>query len=83
MQGMIRNEGELAQNIQTLRDCSDKGSWSAEGNNPCEKAYQEVMNFMKQEGPLQEQLKSRDLLKIEGNSLTFSNTIYPSEKSKN
>lgn len=80
---MIRNEGELATNVQTLRECTDKGPWLAEASNPCEKAFTEIMDFMKKGGSLQEQLSSRDLLKVEGNSLSFSSTLYPSEKSKN
>lgn len=79
---MIRNEGELATNIQTLKECTDKGAWPAEASNPCEQAFKEVMDFMKKGGSLQDQLSSRDLLKVEGNSLSFSSTLYPAEKSK-
>jgi hypothetical protein len=53
---MIRNEGELAPNVQTLRECTDKGPWLAEASNPCEKAFTEIMDFMKKGGSLQEQL---------------------------
>lgn len=77
---MIKNENELASNVQTLKDCTDKGPWLAEKDNPCEKAFQEIMDFMKQDGPIQDALKSRDLLKVEGNSLVFSPNLYPKEK---
>lgn len=77
---MINNESELASNMNTLHECGEKGPWSASSDNACEAAFQEVMDFMKKDGPLQDSLKSRDLLKIEGNSLTFSPNLYRSEK---
>lgn len=77
---MINNENELATNVQTLKECTDKGAWLADKENPCEKAFQEIMDFMKKDGSIQDALKSRELLKVEGNSLIFSPSLYPKEK---
>lgn len=68
------NEKELGDNINTLRNCDKNFDES------CKKSFDEVMDFMKQNGPLAQQLRERDLIKTEGNSLQFNPNIYPSEK---
>jgi len=76
---MIRNEGELASNVQTLRDKCD-GKFES---GTCQHAFTEVMDFMKAGGKLQEQLATKGLLQLDGNSLNFSETLYPTaDKSK-
>lgn len=72
---MGMSENRLADNIQTLRDKCDDLSLD-----PCKNAFNDVMDFMRQDGPLQQQLIDRDMIKIDGTSLVFSNGIYPSGK---
>ena len=76
---MITNEGELAKNVQTVRDDCDFNMTL----DPCRTALNEIMDFMKQDGPLQDQLRSNDKMKMDGNSLIMNPNIYPSEKSEN
>ncbi len=75
---MIRNEGDLAHNVQTLKDKCEKVTPS--NAETCSNAYKEVQDFMKKDGNLQTQLKDRGLISLDGNSVTFSSQIYPSEK---
>ena len=73
---MAEDESRLSDNINTLKDCV--GSMD-EG---CRQAFNEVMDFMKQNGPIASQLSEQGLVKIDGTSLRFSPHIYPREKSK-
>ncbi len=75
---MIKNEGELAKNVQTVRDHCSPNLESKE----CSNAFKEVSDFMQQKGNLQDNLSSRNLLKMDGNSLIIDPNIYPSEKSE-
>lgn len=68
------NEKELGDNINTLRNCDSNF------NESCKRSFDEVMDFMRQNGPLAQQLRERDLVKTDGNSLQFNPNIYPSEK---
>ena len=71
---MIENEADLAKNIQTLRDTCGEFKQSDEA---CFKAMDEVMEFMKKEGPLQTQIRERDLITVDKNSISFPTTLYP------
>ena len=72
----IKNEGELAKDIQTMRDCTGHQSEA------CGKAINEVMDFMKQGGPLQDQLTKTNMIKLNGNTIDFNPAVYPNEKSE-
>lgn len=70
---MIENESDLAKGIQTLRDnCGD-----FKKDDACLKAFDEVMEFMKKDGPLQQQLRDRDLIHVDKNVIDFSTSLYP------
>ncbi len=79
---MASNESQFAENIQTLRDKCGENVITGDNIDTCNKAFQEAMDFMKQPGSVQTQLQERGLVKLEGNSLSFSTNIYPSEKSE-
>ncbi len=81
LQGLIcmsNKEGELANNVQTLRDTCQ---WKPEGPE-CSKAFSEIMKTMQEDGPLQTQLRDRNLISSDGKSLIINPNIYPSDKSE-
>ncbi|MBX9721180.1 MAG: hypothetical protein K2X81_07290 [Candidatus Obscuribacterales bacterium] len=76
---MSNKEGDLAHNVQTLRDTCH---WKPDGPE-CGKAYNEIFKTMQENGPLQTQLRDRNLISTEGNSLIIDPNIYPSDKQQN
>ena len=78
----MANENHFADNIKTLRDkCGENMDQSA-NRDVCNTALHEALDFMKQGGPLQSQLQDTGMVKVDGNSLTFSTNLYPTEKAE-